>query len=99
MPIASRLVNVDMPANSSLIAQFRKAKVMTAFTQGQLFQFSLNQTGQLLPSLANCVANVKKNGVANAGEFAVVPSKPAIAKQVVATATESGAPSQKPAKT
>jgi S1-C subfamily serine protease len=76
MPIGAQLVNVEMPANSSLIAQFRKAKVMTAFAQGQLFQFNLNQTAQLLPSLVNCVVSVKKNGLANAGEFAVTLSKP-----------------------
>ena len=51
--------------NSALIAQFRKAKAMTAFTQGQLFQFKLDQTAQLLPALANCVASVRKNGVAS----------------------------------
>ncbi len=81
MPFGARLVNVEMPGNSSLIAQFRKAKVMTAFTQGQLFQFTLTQTAQLLPSLVNCVVSVKKNGVGNATEFAV---KPAAAKQAVA---------------
>jgi len=86
MPIGSHLVNVEMPANSALIAQFRKAKVMTAFAQSQLFQFSLNQTAQLLPSLANCVVSVKKNGIANAAEFAVFPPKQAAAKEVVATA-------------
>ena len=86
VPLDTHLVSVPMPANSSLIAQFRKAKTMTAFTQGHLFQFSLNQTGQLLPSLVNCVENVKKNGVSNAGEFAVAIPKPAIAKPVVATA-------------
>jgi hypothetical protein len=74
MPIASRLVNVDMPANSALITQFRKAKVMTAFAQGQLFQFSLNQTAQLLPSLVNCVASVKKSGVA--AELRQSPANP-----------------------
>jgi S1-C subfamily serine protease len=59
--------------------------------EGQLFQFTLTQTAQLLPSLANCVVSVKKNGVANAGAFAVTP----VAKPVVATA-----PAQsKPAKT
>ena len=57
MPIGAQLVNVEMPTNSSLIAQFRKAKVMTAFAQGQLFQFNLNQTAQLLPSLLNCVVS------------------------------------------
>jgi S1-C subfamily serine protease len=89
-----------MPANSSLIAQFRKAKVMTVFAQGQLFQFSLTQTAQLLPSLANCVATVKKNGVANAGEFAVAAPKPTVATPVVATApAQSSPPPPKPAKT
>lgn len=77
MPIGAQLVNVEMPTNSSLITQFRKAKVMTAFAQGQLFQFNLNQTAQLLPSLLNCVVSVKKNGVSNAGEFAVAATKPA----------------------
>lgn len=99
IPLDTHLVSVPMPANSSLIAQFRKAKAMTAFTQGQLFQFSLNQTGQLLPSLVNCVENVKKNGVSNAGEFAVAIPKPAIAKPVVATAQDSGSPAETSAKT
>ena len=71
MPIGAQLVNVEMPTNSALITQFRKARVMTAFAQGQLFQFNLNQTAQLLPSLLNCVLSVKKKGVSNAGEFAV----------------------------
>jgi hypothetical protein len=59
-PLDAHLVVVDMPGNSSLIAQFRKAKVMTAFAQGQLFQFSLDRTAELLPSLVNCVVSVKK---------------------------------------
>jgi S1-C subfamily serine protease len=50
---------------------------MSAFAQGQLFQFNLNQTAQLLPSLVNCVASIKKNGLANAGEFTVALPKPA----------------------
>ena len=77
MPIGAQLVAVDMPPNSSLINQFRKARVMSAFAQGQLFQFNLNQTAQLLPSLVNCVASIKKNGLANAGEFTVALPKPA----------------------
>jgi S1-C subfamily serine protease len=100
VPIDTHLVSVPMPANSSLIAQFRKAKAMSAFTQGQLFQFNLNQTGQLLPSLVNCVENVKKNGISNAGEFAVALPKPTIAKPVAATATgEESSPSPKAVKT
>lgn len=73
--ISNKLVRVPMPDTSSLIKQFRKAKSMTAYAQGQLFQFSLDQTAQLLPALANCVAKVKQYGVANAGEFAV-PAAP-----------------------
>src|SRR6476661_1108034 len=65
--VSEKLVRVSMPTNSSLIAQFRKAKSMTAFTQGQLFQFKLDQTAQLLPTLANCAAKMKENGVASAG--------------------------------
>src|SRR6201992_3923595 len=71
MPISAHLVGVAMPVNSSLIAQFRKAKTMTVFAQDQLFQFSLNQTAELLPSLVNCVVSVKKKGIGNATEFAV----------------------------
>ncbi|WP_338829567.1 hypothetical protein [Bradyrhizobium sp. 27S5] len=80
MPLGTTLVNVEMPVNSNLINQFRKARQMTAFAQGQLFQFNLNQTGQLLPALLNCVMSVKKNGVASAGEFAVA-AKPVAAPQ------------------
>ena len=62
VPIGDKLVRVAMPINSSLIAQFRRAKAMTAFTQGQLFQFNHDQTGQLLSVLAHCVAKIKKSG-------------------------------------
>lgn len=78
--IGDKLVRVPMPANSSLISQFRKARGMTAYTQGQLFQFNLDQTAQLLPTLAQCVASVKQTGVANAGDFSVsAPPKQAAA--------------------
>jgi S1-C subfamily serine protease len=80
LPIGTNLVKVSMPSNSSLIAQFRKAKTMTAFAQGQLLQFNMTQTAQLLPSLVNCVVSVKKNGLAKAGEFAVAMPKPAAAE-------------------
>src|SRR5271154_3836576 len=79
MPIGRNLVSVGMPA--ALIAQFRKAKVMTAFAQGQLFQFNLNQTAELLPSLVNCVSSVRKNGIASAGEF----TPPKVAKPAAAS--------------
>jgi len=79
--IGSKLVRMPMPDTSSLIKQFRKAKSMTAYAQGQLFRFNLDQTAQLLPALANCVAKVKQFGIANAREFAV----PAAPKQAAAS--------------
>ncbi len=90
VPLGDKLIQVPMPDNSALIAQFRKAKTMTAFTQGQLFQFKLDQTAQLLPTLANCVAKVKQFGVASAGDFsvAVAATKP----------TAAAAPGSAPAK-
>jgi S1-C subfamily serine protease len=96
MPLGTTLVNVEMPVNSNLINQFRKARQMTAFAQGQLFQFNLNQTGQLLPALLNCVMSVKKNGVASAGEFAVA-AKPVAAPQA-APAQSAPNPPQKQAR-
>ena len=84
--ISDKLVRVPMPTNSSLIGQFRKARAMTAYTQGQLFQFNLDQTAQLLPTLANCVAKVKQSGVAHAGDFSVA----APPKQVAAAAPSPG---------
>jgi hypothetical protein len=77
--LSESLVRVAMPIESALIAQFRKAKAMTAFTQGQLFQFKLDQTALLLPTLANCVAVVKQQGVANAGDFSVKLAPKAVA--------------------
>lgn len=93
VPLSDKLVQVPMPDNSALIAQFRKAKTMTAFTQGQLFQFKLDQTAQLLPTLANCVAKVKQFGVAAAGDFSV-----AFAAAKPAVAANAPAPSGTPAK-
>jgi S1-C subfamily serine protease len=84
-PIEAHLVNVSLPVNSALIAQFRKAKVMTVFALGGLYQFNMDQTAQPLPWLINCVVSTKKNGIANATEFAVAPKQTAT-KPVVATA-------------
>ena len=98
-PVNDKMVVVPMPINSALIAQFRKAKAMTAFTQGQLFQVNLDQTAQLLPTLANCVAKTKQFGITNAGDFTVVLPKPPT-KPVVAATTAPSAPSDaKPTKT
>jgi hypothetical protein len=75
------IVNVPMPATSSLIAQFRAAKTMSALAQGQLFQFNLNGTAVLLPTLANCVRTVKQEGLKAAGDFTLRPAAPAPAPQ------------------
>ncbi|KRR00082.1 S1C family serine protease [Bradyrhizobium valentinum] len=90
VPIADKLVRVPMPSNSSLISQFRRAKAMTAYTQGRLFQFNLDQTGQLLPVLVNCVAKIRQSGLASAGDFSVLPA----AKPVAAAATSESAPAK-----
>jgi hypothetical protein len=90
--ISESLVRVPMPTDSALIGQFRKAKAMTAFTQGQLFQFKLDQTAQLLPTSANCVAVVKQQGIANAGDFSVKSA----AKPAAVAATPPAGGSLKP---
>jgi len=96
--ISDKLLRVPMPDTSNLIGQFRKAKSMSAYAQGQLLQFNLDQTGQLLPTLANCVAKVMQHGVANAGDFSVpVPPKPA-ARVAAAGPEPTGAPEAKPGK-
>ncbi len=91
VPIAEKLVRVPMPITSSLITQFRKARAMTAYTQGQLFQFNLDQTAQLLPAVLNCVEKISRGGIASAGDFTVPVAKP-----VVATTT--APPGAQPAK-
>ena len=70
-PITDKMVDVDMPVGSALINQFRKAKTMSAFAQGQIFQFNLDGTGQLMPILGQCVAKVREGGISNAGDFNV----------------------------
>jgi len=98
VPVTDKLVRVPMPDNSALINQFRKARSMTAFAQGQLLQFNLDQTAQLLPSLANCVVKVKQYGLADAGDFSVsAPPKPAA--RVAAAGPEPAGPQEgKPGK-
>ena len=59
------MIAVLMPDNSELIKQFRKANRMTAFARGQLYQFNLDTTSQLLPALVQCVA-LQRNGLTSA---------------------------------
>lgn len=67
--MSSNAVLVAMPDNSALIGSFRAAKTMSAFTQGNLFQFSLDGTSILLPALVTCVKTVNSGGIAAAGDF------------------------------
>jgi S1-C subfamily serine protease len=94
--LSAGLVGVPMPDNSALISQFRKAKAMSAFAEGQLFQFNMNGTAALLPALVNCVGKIKQFGIAGAGEFAI--AKPAAGKPA-GTGPESNSPSQKSTRT
>ena len=91
--ITDKLLRVLMPDNSSLITQFRKAKSMSAYAQGQLLQFNLDQTAQLLPTLANCVVKVKQYGIANAGDFSL-PAPPKPAARVAAAGPDAAVPSE-----
>jgi hypothetical protein len=96
VPIGESIVQVPMPTDSALIGQFRQAKAMTAFTQGRLYQFKLDQTAALLPTLANCVAVVKQQGVANAGDFsarpAARPAAPAVGGSLKPAAPQNASP-------
>lgn len=70
-PLSKNLVAVEMPDSSELIGQFRRSRMMTAYAQGQLFQFRLDNTSVLLPALVNCVVTVKRDGIRNAGNFVI----------------------------
>ncbi|SRR6266540_425736 len=84
------IVFVPMPNDSALMNQFRKAARMTAFAKEELFHFNLDRTSQLLPTLANCVSMVKRNGLKNAGDFGIRPG----AKDVAASSGLKPAPPQ-----
>ena len=72
--LSSSTVSVDMPDTSELIKQFRASTTMSAFAQGNLFQFNLDKTGVLMPALANCVYVVTRDGLAGARDF-VLPQR------------------------
>jgi S1-C subfamily serine protease len=92
------MVNIALP-NNSVIDQLRKSQFMAATAYGQTSQFYLNSTGQLLPTIANCVAKTKSTGVANAGDFSVPVAKmPASNATGKPAATASAAPAAKTAK-
>lgn len=69
MALSGSMVVVPMPDTSDLIKSFRAARTMSAFAQGNLFQFDLVGTSVLLPALVNCVRIVNSAGLAAATDF------------------------------
>ena len=67
-------VMVPMPDNSALIKSFRAAHRMSAFAQGNLFQFDLKGTSVLLPAMVNCVRIINAGGLAAAANFIMAPN-------------------------
>jgi hypothetical protein len=95
--LSRSLVSVPMPDHSDLINQFRRSQTMSAFAQGNVFQFDLKDTSSLLPSLVNCVAQIKKNGLHAAGDFTINASRSAQPSSTAAVGgslrTEAASPS------
>jgi S1-C subfamily serine protease len=98
--IEPTFMNMVLPATSAL-EQLRKATMMSVVAKGQVLQFSLTATSQLLPMIANCVTRTKAVGVANAGDFSVLPAKPVASANSKPDAPRSsaGAAAAKSAKT
>ena len=91
---ANHTVMVPMPDNSALIKTFRAAHMMSAFAQGNLFQFDLKGTSILLPSLVNCVRTINAGGLAAATNFIVVTN--AAPQQVAPPTTASSLQPDRP---
>jgi hypothetical protein len=71
--VSAQTVSVEMPDTSDLIKQ------LSAFAEGNLFQFNLDKTGVLLPALVNCVVTVNRDGIAAAKDFVLPQRAPAAA--------------------
>ncbi len=82
-------VMVPMPDDSALIKSFRAAHMMSAFAQGNLFQFDLKGTAVLLPSLVSCVKTINAGGITAATNFTVVlpPKQPAAQASPIAASS------------
>jgi hypothetical protein len=87
--MSSNAVLVPMPDDSALIKSFRAAKTMSAFAQGNLFQFSLDGTAILIPALVACVKTVNSRGIAAAGDFTGPLLAAKVAKQAPPPTTAS----------
>jgi S1-C subfamily serine protease len=90
-------VHVALPTNA-VIDQLRKSQLMAATAYGQTIQFYLNSTGQLLPTIANCVTKTKSAGVGSAGDFSVPAPKAAAASASAKSTVVASAAVPQPAK-
>ncbi len=59
-----------------MVNEIRKAHLMVAVAKGTTLQFLLNSTGQVLPTISNCVAKTKSAGTSNVGVS--IPVKPVV---------------------
>ncbi|HXW25210.1 MAG TPA: hypothetical protein VEK73_10705, partial [Xanthobacteraceae bacterium] len=87
------LVVVPMPTNSALIAEFRKSTYMAATANGQLYQFNLDATSQLLPALSECVSQNKAGVTAHIKVQKTKPQAPAVASAKTEQPAATTAPS------
>lgn len=87
-PITTELAVVDMPDNGALIRAFRAAQMMTAYAEGNLFQFRLTDTSRMLPALVQCA----KNG--GDTTFAKLAPKPPLSGSRVVANVSTPSPSQ-----
>jgi S1-C subfamily serine protease len=93
------IVNAVLP--NPALDQLRKSHLMVAITKGQTSQFDLTSTGQLFPTITNCVAKTKSGGIASVGDFsAPAPKTPVATSPAKSTTTAAAVPSStaKPAK-
>jgi S1-C subfamily serine protease len=77
------------PLSSTALAAFRKSRLMEVDIAGTKIELALTLTGRLAATVENCVAKVKANGLANAGDF----SLPAANSVVQSTASSNPKPS------
>jgi hypothetical protein len=94
--VTGSMVLVPMPDTSDLIKSFRAARTMSAFAQGNLFQFSLDGTSVLLPALVTCVRTINSGGLAAATDFTSPALAARTANQVPQQASPTAASSLQP---
>ena len=62
--------------STAVLNQYRKAHWMVAEYRGETFQFNLESIGPVLAAISNCVAKIKANGIASAGDFSLPVAAP-----------------------